>query len=427
MRKHFRYGIAAAAMLGIARADTIDDIAQKTMKEAPVAGFSVGVMRGGRLVAARGYGDAKADTVFHIDSVSKNVTAAATLLLVDQGKLRLDDPVEKYVPEMRDRGATVRNLLNHTSGIPSFTSLPNWDSFEANRLSHAQILALLKDRKNDFAPGMSWRYDNTGFYLLGMIVERASGQSYGSYVNALFHRLGMSHSSYGCAAHGHAVQAGKLVPAREIAWDNAFSAGGICSTVGDLLIWERALQHGGLLKPATLAAMTAPTRLANGIAIDYGFGTRLGDLGGHRVMGHTGSGGGFNAVLKYFPDADLSIAVLVDTGGGAPANAISTSVARSLLNIPATLTDKPAPSLSDYVGIFNSDEGEIETFVQDGKLAFRMPGTKQALGVLRYQGGDMFAISPDLLVKNLRAGGTVEWGVSYEGGLMMDPKRRVQR
>jgi len=427
MRKYFRYGIAAVAMFGVARADTIEDIAQKTMKEAPVAGFSVGVMRGGHVVAAQGFGEAKADTVLHIDSISKNVTAAAVLLLADQGKLRLDDPVAKYVPEMRGRGVHIRNLLNHTSGIPSFTSLPVWDSLESRTLSHAQILALIKDRKNDFAPGTSWRYDNTGFYLLGMIVERASGQSYGAYVDALFHRIGMNHSSYGCTAHGHEAHAGKVIPAKEIAWDNAFSAGGICSTAGDLLIWEQALQHGGLLKPATLAAMTTPTRLADGIAIDYGFGTRLGDLSGHRVMGHTGSGGGFNAVLKYFPSDDLSIAVLVDTGGGASANAVSTAIARSLLNIPATLTDKPASSVSDYAGIFGSDEGAIETFVQDGKLAFRPPGTKEALGVLHYQGGDVFAINPDVLVKNLRAGGTVEWGVSYEGGLMMDPKRRVQR
>jgi CubicO group peptidase (beta-lactamase class C family) len=90
MRKYFRYGIAAAAMFGIARADVIDDIAQKTMKEVPVAGFSIGVMRSGHAVALRGYGDAKADTVFHIASVSKNIAAAAVLLLADQGKLRLD-------------------------------------------------------------------------------------------------------------------------------------------------------------------------------------------------------------------------------------------------------------------------------------------------------------------------------------------------
>ena len=144
-------------------------------------------------------------------------------------------------------------------------------------------------------------------------------------------------------------------------------------------------------------------------------------------MGHTGSGGGFNAVLKVFPDKDLTIAVLADTDGGASANAISTDIARLLLNIPATLADKPAPQLSDYVGIFSSDDGDIETFVQNGKLAFRPPGTKEALGGLRYQGGDVFAINPDVLVKNLRAGGKVEWGVAYEGGLMMDPKRRVQR
>ena len=427
MRKFIHYAIAAAAMFDIAHADAIDDIAHKTMKASPVAGFSVGVMRGGHVVALRGYGDMNAGTVSHIDSISKNITSAAILLLVDEGKLHLDDPVEKYVPEMTGRGATVRNLLNQTSGIPSFTSLPVFDSLAGRSLSHAQILALVTNHRNDFAPGTSWRYDNTGFYLLGMIVERVSGQSYGAYIGALFRRLGMNHSSNGCAAQGHEVRAGKVIAAKAIAWENAFAGGSVCSTVGDLLIWEQALQHGGLLRPATFVAMTSPTRLADGVVIDYGFGTRLGDLGGHRVMGHTGSGGGFKAVLKYFPGEDLTIAVLVDTEGDASANTISTAIARALLNIPATISDKPAPRLSDYVGIYRSDDGDVKIFVQNGKLAFGLPGKKKALGVLRYQGDDVFAVDPDVLVKNKRVGGKLEWIVAYEGGLMMDPKRRAQR
>lgn len=420
MRKWTTFIAAVAALCGTARADAIDDIVAHAMKKAPVAGLSVGVMRGNRIVAERGYGDARKDSVFHIDSVSKNVTAALALMLVDQGRLSLDDPVPGF------SGVRVRNLLNHTSGIASFTSLPEWPRREARTLPRAEMLSLIRSRSRDFAPGTSWRYDNSGFYLLGTIVERANARPYGAVTGALFRRLGMRHSSYGCATPGHEVRDGRLAPARPIAWDNAFAAGGLCSTVGDLLTWERALAHG-LLSATSLAQMTRPARLADGTTIDYGFGTRLGTLDGHRVRGHTGSGGGFSAVLEYFPDDDLTIAVLIDTGGSLPAQAVATALAREMLHLPGHVVDVPVAHAADYTGIFESDDGALEVFESAGKLAFRAPGTKETLGMLRHQGNDVFALDADTQIRVLRVNGKVAWAIGYEGGLMMDPKRRVQR
>ena len=169
----------------------IDTIA-KQMLSRPVAGISIAVARDAQVVIARGYGVANLEhsvpvtpeTVFHIASISKNILAGVVLQLVDQGRLRLDDDVTKYVPEAATLGhhVTVRQLLNHTSGIHSFTSLPDAANNERLELTHEQVLALIKDKGFDFEPGTRWRYDNSAFYLAGMVVERVTKQDYGAYV-----------------------------------------------------------------------------------------------------------------------------------------------------------------------------------------------------------------------------------------------------
>jgi D-alanyl-D-alanine carboxypeptidase len=168
------------------------DAVAKQMLARHTAGVSVAVARDGRVVLARGYGMANVEhsvavtpeTVFHIASISKNILAGVVLQLVDQGRLRLDDDVTKYVPEAATLGhhVTVRQLLNHTSGIHSFTSLPDAANNERLELTHEQVLALIKDKGFDFEPGTRWRYDNSAFYLAGMVVERVTKQDYGAYV-----------------------------------------------------------------------------------------------------------------------------------------------------------------------------------------------------------------------------------------------------
>ena len=153
-------------------ASRVDVIARRSL-DRPNAGVSLAVARDGKLILARAYGvadrsrvvDVTPGSIFHIASISKNIAAAAVLSLVDQGIVRLDDDVTRYVPAAPTHGqrVTIRQLLNHTSGIFSFTSLPGADANEALDLTHAQILASIKDRALDFAPGTSWRYDNTGF------------------------------------------------------------------------------------------------------------------------------------------------------------------------------------------------------------------------------------------------------------------------
>jgi CubicO group peptidase (beta-lactamase class C family) len=425
----------------------VDAIA-KQMLTRPVAGISVAVARDGQVVIARGYGMANLEhsvavtpeTVFHIASISKNILAGVVLELVDEGKLQLDDDVTKYVPEAPTQGrhVTVRQLLSHTSGIYSFTSLPNAADNERLELTHDQVLGLIKDRPFDFEPGTRWRYDNSAFYLAGMVVERVTKQEYGAYVREhVFKPLGMSSASLCDArivvphlASGYEVDGGALVNAAFMTWKLPFAAGAVCATASDLLKWEAALDTGRVLTPSSLALMRTPTTLADGMKIDYGLGTRLGSLDGHRVLGHTGSGGGFRNVFESFPDDHLTIVILMNLGDAAspPPVAIAAEIARAALGLAKenTLLDLPVPraELAALSGKYDSDEGPVEIFARDGKLHFRIPG-RQIEGVLRRQAENVYAINENTEAHFVMSSGHARWSMLYIGGLLLDAKYRV--
>jgi CubicO group peptidase (beta-lactamase class C family) len=431
-------------------AERIDALSKQAVTR-PVAGISIAVARNDEVVFARGYGFANLehavpvtpDTVFHIASISKNVLAAIVLRLAGEGKLRLDDDVTKYVPEAPTHGrrVTVRQLLNHTSGIYSFTSLPDAENNEHLDLTHEQVLGLFKDRPLDFEPGTSWRYDNSAFYLAGMVVERVTKQEYGQYVRELFKSLGMNSASLCDArmvvphlASGYEVEGDTFVNAPFLSWKLPFAAGAVCATAGDLLKWQSALDSGRVINKLSLELMRTPTKLNDGTSIDYGLGTRIGLLDGHRVFGHTGGGGGFNAVLETFPDDHLTIVVLMNSRSGAgPSLALGAAIARTMLGLPErkTLLDLPVPKeeLAALVGTYDSDEGPVENFTsqeeQNAKLHFRIPGTKIE-GVMLRQAPNTYATNENTEIHFLVRSGHPTWAVVYTGGLMMDAKLRAK-
>jgi CubicO group peptidase (beta-lactamase class C family) len=270
-------------------AQRIDALARMAL-ERPIAGISIAVARDGRVVFARGYGMANLEhsvavtptTVFHIASISKNILAAVILKLAEEGKLRLDDDVTKYVPAAPTHGrhVTVQQLLNHTSGIYSFTSLPDAANNERLELTHEQVIGLVKDRQLDFEPGTSWRYDNSAFYIAGMVVESVTKQPYGEYAREhIFKPLGMNSASL-CDAHmvtphlasGYEFERGQLLPAALMSWKLPFAAGAECATAEDLLKWQAGLDAGHLLTASSLKLMRTPTKLSDGTFIDYGWG-----------------------------------------------------------------------------------------------------------------------------------------------------------
>jgi len=429
-------------------AERVDAIAQTALAR-PLAGISIAVAQEGRVVFARGYGLANVEhgvpvapeTVFHVASISKNILAGAILQLADQGRLRLDEDVTKYVPEAPTQGrrVTVRQLLNHTSGIYSFTSLPDAEANERRNLTHEQVIALIRGRPFDFEPGMAWRYDNSAFYLAGMVVERVTGQDYGIYVRSrVFEPIGMDSARLCDAgmlvprlASGYQAARDKLVPAALMDWKLPFAAGSICATATDLLKWQAALDEKRVLTAASLAAMRSPTTLADGTTIDYGLGTRLGSLEGHRVVGHTGGGGGFCGVLESFPDDRLTIVVLANRGDSAtPAIHIATAIARLLLGLPATspVRDLPVPreELDAIAGsTYDSDEGGVALREDGGKLHYRLVG-RPIEGELTRQGPWAYAAEGGADIRFKVHGGRAEWSLVYRGGLLMDAMRRVR-
>jgi D-alanyl-D-alanine carboxypeptidase len=446
--------VAIAFFLGFVNAQTpkdtdfsarVDSLAQKLLSR-NIAGISIALAHDGKVTFARGYGIANLqhsiavtpETVFHIDSISKNILSAVLLQLVDEGKLDIDSDVTKYVPEAPTQGRkiTVRRLLNHTSGIYSFTSLPDAAANERLDLSHEQVLSLFKDKPFDFEPGTAWRYNNSAFYMAGMVVERVTKQDYGVYVREhVFKPLGMT-SAQMCDARtvvpqiasGYDRDHGSLVNAAFLSWKLPFAAGAICATATDLLKWQAALDEGRVLSASSLKLMRAQTTLADGTLIDYGFGTRLGLLGGHRVLGHTGSGGGFAAVLESFPDDHVTVVVLINTEVGAnPPLTLAAAIARPMIGLPekTSLKDLPVPkpeldAIAD--GKFDSGEATVETTARDGKVFFRVAGGEAPL---RRQSENVYAINEDTEVHLVIRNGRAAWALVYTGGLLMNVSRRV--
>ena len=444
--------LAAGVLLGAATGEaadgslaaTVDAIAAEALKR-PVAGMSVAVGRGGTVLLSKGYGfanveleaPARADTVYHVDSITKFMTAAAILKLADEGRLGLEDDLGRWVPGLSTAGRPIRirQLLSHTSGLASYTSLPGFQEKERLDLGHEELLAPVRAAPAHFAPGEGWRYCNTGFYLLGMVMEKVTGQAYGDYMRTqLFEPLGMRDSRYGDErplvrnrAAGYEVEGGQLVNAPLMSWRQPFSGGGVVSTALDLLKWTDALAHGRLLKPASVERMWSPSRLADGTPIDYGLGTRLGTLSGHRMVGHTGSGGGFRNALLVFPEDDLTVAVLTNTDADGAVE-MAVRIARAVLQVgPSAEAERPLPpgAAATYRGRYESDEGPVMLFERDGALRFREKDEDVTGQPLAYLGNDAFRIHGETVGRFLMKDGKARATAVYSSGLFMDAMMRV--
>ncbi len=423
---------------------TVDRIAADALKQ-PIAGLSIAIARRGQPLFVRGYGRARLDTnapvtpatVFHVASISKNIEAAVAVRLAEQGKLVLDADVTKYVPNAPTHGGrvTIAQLLSHTSGLYNFTDLPTALANEGRDWTHDQVFSLFRDQPLVFAPGSRWRYSNSGFYLAGVAIERVTGQPYGTYVkNQIFAPLGMPtaslctvHDTVASLASGYIVAKGALEPAPYITWSLPFAAGAICATAADLITWQQALENGRVISPAGVAQMRTPSRLNDGTTIDYGLGTRMGTLEGHRVVGHTGSGGGYKAILESFPDDGVMIAVLSNTETASVAS-VAGALARAALGLePHEPVDSPVPpdEALAIAGTFDSDEGRIELFTCADRICFRtLDGAVR--GTQKRRAPFVYDVGPEVVVRFDRRVERPDWAFVYSAGLLTDAKRRAK-
>ena len=314
---------------------------------------SVAVVRGRDTLLVRAYGianlewDARATpaTVYRLGSVTKQFTAALVMQLVDSGRVRLDDSLGHYLPAMPERWhpVTVRQLLNHTSGIPSYTDTPRGRRRLPEDLPPDTIVMTTAGDTLDFAPGSRWSYDNTGYLLLGMLLEKVTGKPYATLLEErLFRPVGLRETRY-CetdpvvkqrAAGYYRDRDGSFHNAPWLSMSQPFSAGSLCATARDLVRWNQALHSGRVVSAASYRAMTTPEGGALKAPVHYGYGLIVDTItaGTARtpIVTHGGAIHGFMAANAWVPSRQLSITVLANNMNCVP-DALMRTLARIVL------------------------------------------------------------------------------------------------
>lgn len=335
MNHQFKIFTVFLALLSAAvsvRADRLDDYLNAALSRLHLAGASVVIMSDGLIMAARGYGLAnierripvKPDTIFQIASTTKPLTSMSVMMLVEEGKIALDDKASKYLswlPAIYSE-VTIRQLLSHTSGVSRDVRTDNVDNFSMEEFKKRFIAA-----PASFAPGERWEYRNNGYILLGLIVEAVSGQSFGEFLSKRIAKpLKMKRTSYN-------VPPDEKIKNRAIGYDwqensfrqspyyfGGYTGGAIISTALDLAKWLRGFNSGRLLKPSSREQILTPVKLKNGQTLNfdfrdektsYGFGWFITSYKNHKLYTLGGTVSGFSGIINYFADDGLSIIVLM--------------------------------------------------------------------------------------------------------------------
>ncbi|MEO8575834.1 MAG: serine hydrolase domain-containing protein [Gemmatimonadales bacterium] len=395
----------------------VDAFADSVVKNIPVAGMSILVARGGRTVLQKGYGLADVTqnrratdtTAYRIGSVTKLITAVAIFRLIEQDKLTLDDSLRTYLPEHASIGAvTIRQVLNHTSGLPDYTeAIPERWLVEHKPLTPEFIAGLLK-RERSKPAGELWIYNSTGFFLLGQVIEKVSGVSYPQFIRREISQPLSLRATWlpqeGAGPLDRSLNYRIVDGAfrRDTLWDlpGIFSAGGLYSSVRDLSALVHSIATSKILSRSSMEMMTASTQLPGGVRADYGFGMRLGSLERHRKWGHTGSGRSNRSAVAYYPDDSLTVIVLMNTEHeDIPIQAIDIEgrIARMALNLPSVVTKTlplDADAAREFVGSYVDGENQYRVVLEDRTLVFGRIGSKAPPGAMLYQGDDEFVPDP---------------------------------
>lgn len=337
--------------------DSVDSDVAARLREQHIPGLALAVIRDGRVVKSRGYGLANIelgvpvtpDTVFQLGSIGKQFTATAILMLAEDGKLSLDDKITHYFPTGAPKwnAITIRRLLNHTSGLADYTDdkyiAPGGLTPLHEELTDEEILRRFTTLPFDFKPGEKWSYSNAGYAILGFLIHKVSGQSYGDFLAArVFKPLGMSAT--------RVISESEIIPNRAAGYVlekneiknqfwvsphwNTLADGALYSTATDMTKWDAAITARALLKPESYAQMWTPAPLNDGKSYPYGFAWELLEVNGHRLYEHGGAWQGFAGHYARYPDDHLSVIVLTNLESG-PSNPEKISHDVAAIYIPA--------------------------------------------------------------------------------------------
>jgi CubicO group peptidase (beta-lactamase class C family) len=401
-------GLVALVMLGAAASEPptllssqVDALFEGSVRN-NTPGAAVLVTREGKTLLDKGYGLAQVethspitcDTRFRIGSITKQFTAAAILKLQEQGKLNIDDPIFKYIPDWpRGREVTLRHLLTHSSGIHNFTAKPGFQTNVTAPISLETLVDSFKHDPYDFAPGDKFRYDNSGYVLLGLVIEKVSGKTYESCLRQMFFEpLGMkdtgvypSGAPLTNEAFGYSYEKGAV--RRSLNWDmsNVPAAGNLYSSARDLGRWNEALFSGKVLSTAsTRAAFTVGVLTGDDPAhpedTGYGYGWTIDRLNGTREISHGGELAGFGSYLLRLPDYNLTVVVLLNCVPQLPRLqqwVLARQIARLALGPDLPPDEKPhlaakipSTALAAIVGRYDMGDGMTLTVTRTGDHVF---------------------------------------------------------
>ncbi len=351
-------------------------------------GATVIVSKGGQTLFRKAYGMAdmhakramRPEDVMRLGSITKQFTAVSILMLVDEGKLALSDTVQSVFSDYPESGKkiTIEHLLTHTSGIPSYTSKPGFSAMVAKDVSVAEMVASFKNDALEFEPGSRYQYSNSGYFLLGAIIEKISGESYAKFIEKrLFLPLGMKQTAYEgyerseqTQAVGHTANATGFEASKAISMSLPYAAGSLRSTVDDLVKWDAAISAGMLLKPATWKRAFSDYVMSNGQGAHYGYGWSLGQLEGSPMIAHGGGINGFSTFALRLPNEKIYVAVLTNSDSGiARPEVLASRLAASAIGktipefSPLKLDEKV---LDQFVGVYKIDGDNRRMFVREG-------------------------------------------------------------
>ena len=279
------------------------------------------------------------ENVFEIASMTKQFTAISILMLVEKGKLNLDDEITKFIPDYPTNGhkITVHHLLTHTSGIKDFTKVKGLNAISNQDLAPLELINFFKNEPVDFAPGEKSLYNNSGYVILGYIIETITGQSYGDFIDEqIFKKLGMASSKYGShseviknRASGYQNKNG-YVNRRQVSYSFAYSTGALMSTVNDMFTWQEAIKNNVLISKETNEKVFANYTLNNGDHINYGYGWHIKEINGISTREHGGHFFGFKSMGVYLPNYDIYVVGLNNCDCNSP-----TKITREIAELAA--------------------------------------------------------------------------------------------
>ncbi len=363
-----RVGVAALLLsASLALAETtlapeirakVDAAAQQVLSATGVPSASVAVVQDGRIVYLQGYGDArieprvaaKAEMRYSIGSISKQFTAVAILMLAEQGKLSLDDPVARFIPDLtRAKEVTIRQVLSHTSGYQDYWPQDYVPPFMLQAITADKILDLWARKPLDFDPGTQWQYSNTGYVVSGLIVERASGTPLLEFLSKhIFERLGMKSvmnidqqrltetDATGYTRYGLGPL--RVAPKEGRGW--LFAAGELAMPAEDLAKWDISVIDQTLLKPASYRELETSIVLKNGVATNYGLGIGVQREFSRRTLEHGGEVSGFTSANFVFPDDRAAVVVLTNQDAVGASEEIAKKIAPLLFTQEDTTKDE---------------------------------------------------------------------------------------